>query len=78
MPIVDADGASAVGHDLKQAAGHDEVFDEMERLVGIGKICMKEHRRSQAEQGEDARNDARLIAENDQKAAADLNRDGPA
>jgi hypothetical protein len=35
MLVVNADRARAGGYDLKQAAGHDQVLDEMERLVGI-------------------------------------------
>src|SRR5258708_38766222 len=72
VPVVNADRARAVGYDLKQAAGHDQVLNEMERLVGIGKICMKECRCSQAEQGQHSGDDARLITCNDKETTADL------
>lgn len=41
MSVVNADRARASGYDLNQAAGHDQVLDEMERLVWIGEVRMK-------------------------------------
>src|SRR3984957_2787678 len=76
-PAIDADRTRAIGHDLKQAAGHDQVLDEMERLVGISEIRMKEHGCRQAEQREHDCNDARLKAEYNQKTTADFYGDGP-
>src|ERR1700681_704643 len=44
----------------------------MERLVGVGKICMEKRRCSQTEQGQYYCDDARLITCNDEKTTADL------
>src|SRR5580698_6583441 len=68
-PVVDADCAGAVGYDLKKAACHDQVFDEVECLVGIVEVRMKERCGGQAEQRQHRRNDTSLIAGNNQKAA---------
>jgi hypothetical protein len=40
--IVKAERARAVDRDLEQAAGHDQVLDEVEGLVGVRKIQMEE------------------------------------
>ena len=53
ISVINAERPRAVGYDLKQAAGHDQVLDEMERLIGISKVGMKESCRREAEQGED-------------------------
>jgi hypothetical protein len=72
VPIVDAEGARTIRHDLEETARHDDVLDEVERLVGIGEVGVEEHRRSEAEQGEDGGNDARLTAQDYERPATDL------
>jgi hypothetical protein len=49
VSVVNADRTRAVGYELKQAASHDQILNEMERLVGIGKVRVKEHCCGQAE-----------------------------
>jgi hypothetical protein len=38
MSVVNADRARAGGYDLKQAAGHDQVLDEMDVWLGSAKF----------------------------------------
>jgi hypothetical protein len=76
-PIIDAESACAVRHDLQQTTCHHEVFNEVKRLVWIRELSVKEHRCGQAKQSEYGGDDARLIAEDNEEAAADFDGDSP-
>jgi hypothetical protein len=60
MPAVDADRARAVIDDLKQAAGHDQVLDEVKYLVRIGEVRVEERRRGETEERQYGGGDPRL------------------
>ena len=76
-PVVDADSTCTVSHNLQQATSHDQVFDEVEDLIGIGEICMEAHCRGETKQREHNGDEARLIAKNDKKAAPHFDHYGP-
>jgi len=63
--VVDAECACAERCDLKQAAGHHPILYDVECLVWIGEIRVKEHRRCDATLAA-----ARFVACNHQDAAA--------
>src|SRR5262249_45916864 len=60
----------------EQSAGDRKILLEMQKLVAVAELGVEQHSRCNTEAGERKRSDARLIADQDQEPAPDLDRDG--
>jgi hypothetical protein len=67
-----AEAARAKGHDLKQSTDHGNVLEEVDKLVLVREIVVKDKRCRKGEDSKPCRHEAGAIAGDERKAAKDL------
>src|SRR6266404_6671706 len=73
---VDAERSRTEGCDLEQTACYGDVLEEMDHLVLIGEVVMKEYCRREREHGHAGGDERRPVADREKQAASDLYYDG--
>ena len=69
QPVVEAEGAGAESHDLKQSAGDGDVLQEVDKLVLIGEIAVEADGGSDREYGHDQGHKTGAIPDDQEQAA---------
>ena len=75
LPAVEAECAGSESDDLEQAASHGDILQEMDHLVLVGEIMMKEQGGHDREDGHGEGDDPGLESDHQQDAAADFDGD---
>src|ERR1700690_3262325 len=76
VPVVDTKCTGTEGDDLQQATCHHDVLEEINHLVLVRKVAMEGHCSDEREQRKHSSPRASLESGNEQKPAAQLDRDG--
>src|ERR1700722_2533290 len=74
-PVVDAQCAGPKGYDLKQAACHHHVLEEVDHLVLVSEIAVERNRRCQREDRQGSGDESSAIAGDEKQTTSEFDSD---